>query len=49
MTYLSTDKVELGHNDLISNISLMQWNLRVQIVPNYFLGMALHVSVLIRS
>ena len=34
-------KVELGHNDLIGDILLMQWNLKIQVIPNYSLGMAL--------
>ena len=33
-------EVELGHIDLIRNISLMQWNLEVQPTSNYSLGMA---------
>ena len=48
MTY-NAWQVELGHNDLIGNILPMQWNLKVQLTPNYSLGMALQVYVLIRS
>ena len=48
MTYLNALEAELGHSDLIRSISLMQWNLKVQVTPNYFLGMALYVYVLIR-
>ena len=42
-------EVELGHNDLIRDISLMQWNLKVQLIPNYSLGMALQVYIQFRS
>ena len=49
MTYLNASEAELGHSDLIRNISLMQWNLKVQVTPNYSLGMALYVYVLIGS
>ena len=34
-------KVELGHNDLIRDTLPMQWNLKVQLTPNYSLEMAL--------
>ena len=30
-------EAELDHNDLIRDISLMQWNLKVQHIPNYSL------------
>ena len=36
-------ETELGHVDLIRNISLMQWNLEVQLTSNYSLEMALEV------
>ena len=42
-------KVELGHIDLIRNISPMQWNMKVQPTSKYFLGMALQVYLEIRS
>ena len=42
-------EAELGHSDLIRDILLMQWNLKVQPIPNYSLGMALQVYILIRS
>ena len=42
-------EVELGHNDLIRDILHMQWNLKVQHIPNYSLGMALQVYILIKS
>ena len=34
-------EVELSHNDLIRDILPMQWNLKVQHIPNYFLEMPL--------
>ena len=40
---------ELGHSDLIRDILPMQWNLKVQHISNYFLGMALQVYIQFRS
>ena len=42
-------KAELDHNNLIKNILPMCWSLKVQLIPNYSLEMALQVYVLIRS
>ena len=44
-----TLEVELGHINIISNISFMQWNLEVQPTSNYFIEMALQVYLRIRS
>ena len=41
--------MEIGHIDLIRNISLMQWNRKVQLTSKYSLGMALQVYLGIRS
>ena len=38
-------EVELDHNNLIKNISPMQWNLKVQLTSIYFLEMALQVYI----
>ena len=42
-------QVELGHIDLIRNISPMQWNRKVQLTSKYSLEMALQVYLEIRS
>ena len=42
-------QVELGHIDLIRNISPMQWNRKVQLTSKYSLAMALQVYLEIRS
>ena len=42
-------QVKLDHFDLIRNILPMQWNRKVQLTSKYFLGMALHVYLKIRS
>ena len=42
-------EAELGHNDLIRNISPMQWNLKVQPISNYSLEIGLQVYIKIRS
>ena len=42
-------QVELGHINLIRNISPMQWNRKVQLTSKYFLEMALQVYLKIRS
>ena len=47
ITYLNASEAELDYSYLIRNILLMQWNLKVQVTPNYFLEMALYVYVLI--
>ena len=36
---------ELDHNNLIRDILLMLWNLKVQNIPNYSLEMALQVYI----
>ena len=41
----ATLKVELDYNNLIRNISPMQWNLKVQPISNYFFEMALQVYI----
>ena len=42
-------QVELGHINLIRNISPIQWNRKVQITSKYSLEMALHVYLKIKS
>ena len=42
-------QLEIGHIDLISNISPMWWNRKVQLTSKYYLGMALQVYLKIRS
>ena len=44
-----TLQAEIGHIDLISNISPMWWDRKVQLTSKYSLGMALHVYLEIRS
>ena len=44
-----TLQAKLGHVDLIRNILPMQWKWKVQLTLKYFLGMALHVYLKIRS
>ena len=42
-------QAELGHINLIRNISPMRWNRKVQLTSKYSLGMALQVYLEIRS
>ena len=46
---LETVELKLGHSNLIRNILPMQWDIEIQPTSNYFLEMALHVYIKIRS